>query len=441
MAAIPFTSSSARAAPETISAAVSVDWTGTFQTIDGFGASGAFQRATQLMEVPEPARTEIVDALFSQQTGAGLSIVRNIIGDGSLLPDGVPTIEPSPGRWQWTGDEGQIWLMQQAAQRGATRFVSTAWSAPAWMKDNGSVIGGSLSPSHYQDFADYLAAYIRGYKSRFGLDIYAVSIANEPANNAQYSSSLWSGPQFRDFIKTSLAPTFERERLSTKVMMAEDETWSEELVLDTLADAEAAKRVDIVAAHAYLGRIQAFARAAACGKPVWQSEVANWLDNDPTMDDGIKWAREVHAFMVDAKASAFLYWWFVSRRNNGGALVILDSPGATTYILNKRLFALGNFARFVRPGYVRIDCTANPAPGVFVSAYKEASSGTFVLVAINAGQEPLTIDLLPKGFRATMLKPYVTDATRNLAGEEAIGLKAMPLAARSVTTFVGKAVQ
>jgi glucuronoarabinoxylan endo-1,4-beta-xylanase len=109
-------------------AAVNLNWSSIHQTIDGFGASGAFQRATYLMDFPDPQRTAILDALFSQTSGAGLSIVRNIVGDGSPLPDGVPTIQPSKGTWVWTGDEGQIWLMQQAQARGAGRFMSTVWS-------------------------------------------------------------------------------------------------------------------------------------------------------------------------------------------------------------------------------------------------------------------------------------------------------------------------
>ena len=85
--------------PARAAAGVTVTWTDVRQTIDGFGASGAFRRATYLMNMTEPNRSAILDALFSQTTGAGLSIVRNIIGDGSTLSDGVPTIEPRRAAW------------------------------------------------------------------------------------------------------------------------------------------------------------------------------------------------------------------------------------------------------------------------------------------------------------------------------------------------------
>lgn len=426
-------------APASNPITVAVDWTQSRQTIDGFGASGAFQRAAYLMALPEPARGEILDALFSRETGAGLSIVRNIIGDGSPLPDGVPTIEPAPGQWNWTGDEAQIWLMREAAKRGVARFVSTAWSAPAWMKDNHSVIGGSLAPDHGQDFADYLAAYVRGYETRFGLVIYAISFANEPSNSASYSSSLWTGPQIRDFVKTHLAPTFARDGLAARIIIGEDETWSEDLAADALADPAAARAVNIVAAHGYLGGIRAFPRAAVAKKTIWQSEVSHNHANDPTIADGLAWARTVHACLTEADASAFLYWWFVSRRDNGGALVILNPADPARYLLNKRLFTLGNYARFVRPGYVRLDCDANPAPGLFTSAYKEPGAGRFVFIAINAGDAPLPLRLSARGFRIAALTPYVTDDARNLRREADSSPDSFVLSPRSVATFVGKA--
>ena len=91
-----------------------VDWNRTAQEIDGFGASGAFQMARNLMNFPEPQRTEVLDILFSQSNGAGLSMVRNIVGDGGTVGGASPTFEPQEGVWDWTVDEDQIWLMKQA---------------------------------------------------------------------------------------------------------------------------------------------------------------------------------------------------------------------------------------------------------------------------------------------------------------------------------------
>jgi glucuronoarabinoxylan endo-1,4-beta-xylanase len=414
---------------------VTLDWNNVHQTIDGFGASGAFQRAAYLMNFPEPQRTTILNALFSQTSGAGLSIVRNIVGDGSPLGDGVPTIEPSLNNWVWTGDEGQIWLMQQAQTYGADRIMSTVWSPPAWMKTNGSVIGGSLSTSHYQHFADYLSRYIREYQSRFGMEIEVISLANEPCISVSYSSCCWTGPQFRDFIKNNLIATFAADGVTAKVMIGEKDSWSETIANESLADPVSAAAVDIVAGHHYSGSIVPFSNAISHGKQVWETEVSYFSGNDSSITDGIRWAREVHNFMrVDT--NAFLYWWFVNEKTDGEGLVNINQS-THAYTLNKRLFTLGNYARFVRPDYVRFESTASPATGIYTTAYRDPDTGQFAVVVINENYSAQTIDLTPIGFSASSVTPYVTDSTRNLVQLANVPLTGISLAARSVTTFVG----
>ena len=123
-----------------------IAWNDTRQTVDGFGICEAFHQARHIMEYPKPARTEILELLFSTKKGAGVSILRNIVGDGGHwgnATDGpTPTIEPAEGVWNWTGDEDQIWLMKQAKDYGCTSFLSTVWSPPAWMKTTNAVGGG-----------------------------------------------------------------------------------------------------------------------------------------------------------------------------------------------------------------------------------------------------------------------------------------------------------
>src|SRR4051812_12306262 len=61
-----------------------VDWNQELQKVDGFGGSFAFHKAGSIMRLPEPQRTQILDMIFNQKNGIGLSIVRNMVGDGGL---------------------------------------------------------------------------------------------------------------------------------------------------------------------------------------------------------------------------------------------------------------------------------------------------------------------------------------------------------------------
>jgi O-glycosyl hydrolase len=120
--------SGANAAPNTIAPrqanAITVDLTKTYQRMDGFGFSLAFQRANLITNMSDKTKQrELLDLLFNRTTGAGFSILRNGIGSTpNSNSDFMNTIAPTnPGgpnaepKYQWDGkDSGQLWVSQQA---------------------------------------------------------------------------------------------------------------------------------------------------------------------------------------------------------------------------------------------------------------------------------------------------------------------------------------
>jgi len=430
-----------------------VDWSRTAQEIDGFGASGAFHMAGDLMDFPEPQRTEILDILFSQSKGAGLSIVRNFVGDGgswgSKTNGPSPSIEPQEGVWNWTGDEDEIWLMNEAGKRGCTRYVSTVWSPPAWMKTNNNVIGGHLRPDKYQAFAEYLSMYVRGYKEHHGIEIYAISLANEPDITVKYSSCYWTGQEFHDFLKF-LIPVFERDKIMAKVIVGEHSAWTENPVLESLADSVTAARIDIVGVHAYgtadrdpfppiSQRSGPLVETLKQKKKIWQTEAANLGRNYPDIRDGIYWAKVLHTHIADNRTNGWLYWWAMSPYPAGGSMVHMDTK-TNTYTVDKRLYTIGNYSRFVKPGYFRVQTNSELSSGVLVSAYKSEQARQLVVVVINENVNPRDLELRLNGINATRAAPWRTSQTEDLAGLPELNitdntLKAI-LAPGSVTTFV-----
>lgn len=426
-----------------------IDWSKTAQEIDGFGASGAFHMARNLMNFPEPQRSEILDILFSPTKGAGLSIVRNIVGDGGTVGGASPTFEPQEGVWNWTGDEDQIWLMQEAGKRGATRYMSTVWSPPAWMKTNNNVVGGRLRPDKYLAFAEYLSAYIRGYKEHFGIDIYAISLANEPDVTVRYSSCYWNGDEFHDFLKF-LIPVFERDKISSKVIVGELTGWSENPVLESLADSVTAARVDIVGVHAYhtadkdpfppiSQRTGTLVETLKHKKKIWQTEVSNLGRNYSDIRDGLYWAKVIHTHVAENSTNAWLYWWAVSSPGSGQGMTHPDSK-TKTYTVDKRLYAMGNYSRFVRPGYFRVAMNSELMTGVLASAYKSEPEKKLVVVVINENTIARKLELSMVGVNATSAAPWRTSEKEDLVSlpelKIADNILKATLAPGSVTTFV-----
>lgn len=163
---------------------VTVDLGKTYQTIDGFGCSFAFQRANLIANMSDKTKQRaLLDLLFNRTTGAGLSIVRNGIGSSpdsssdhmnSFAPKnpGGPTAAPQDA---WDGkDSGQLFVSQEAVRTyGVPYIYGDAWSAPGYMKTNGNENnGGTLcglsgarcqSGDWRQAYADYLVRYVKYY--------------------------------------------------------------------------------------------------------------------------------------------------------------------------------------------------------------------------------------------------------------------------------------
>jgi glucuronoarabinoxylan endo-1,4-beta-xylanase len=106
---------------------------------------------------------------------------------------------------------------------------------------------------------------------------------------------------------------------------------------------------------------------------------------------------------------------------------------------------IGQYSKFIQPGYVRASATATPVSGVYVSAYTgEDQSGTqhYVIVAINtnttAQNMSFTLSDTPTGIYS--MTPTQSTSAAGLAAEPAVSVTGgqfpYTLPADSITTFV-----
>lgn len=390
-------------------------WNQTHQVIDGFGASQSCDvYADQIYEFDK--RDEVMDLLFSGEKGIGLSILRSEVGNGLNMP----TIHPDPETWDFTAYEPEQWVLHEAKKRGVEKIMSTVWSPPAWMKTTNRIVrGGHLKKECYQDYAEYLVNYVKGYKEHHGVEINAVSIANEPEYAAPWQSCLWSPEEFSDFLANYLKPVFEKEHLDTDIIVGEEGTWTDKRLSAVYEKPEALEAMDIVGGHYYHGQPHEFTKAKEHNKRVWETEVSDTLHSTTDFKDGVKWSRYVHDFMTKSDANAFLYWLGASYKTNNESLIRLQENGS--YIAAKRLYSLGNFSKYVRPGYVRMDIDENPYGNLHLSAYKNPETGEFAIVAVNDGQNNETFDLNFDGITCGELTPHITNERYNLETFKPIG--------------------
>jgi O-glycosyl hydrolase len=394
-------------APKAFAQDATVNWSDVHQQIDGFGASSAWTEKSM--------SDAQADLFFSTTNGIGLSLLRVHVN-----PDG-------------TTDETVT--AQKAQARGAAVW-GTPWSPPAaWKSNNSTTNGGYLLPQYYQNWANTLVGFVNNMKSS-GVNVVAVSIGNEPDYVATYDSATWSGAQFQSFVRDYLGPTFASNKVSAKIMMPETSSWGD-LTGDadpSLTDPATSKYIGIVASHAYAGSPFAYANQRNLGLPLWQTEVSDFNGFDGSIGSGITYAQQIHDCMTIAETTAWHYWWLQSNANDNQGL--LSSTGAVA----TRLYTLGNFSKFVRPGFYRIGVAGGPS-GVSISAYKNPSTGAFAIVAINHNAGATTFNLLLNGLNTSSVTPWETSSSYNLAALHAIpvsgGSVSVTLDAQSVTTFVG----
>lgn len=402
------------------------------QRIDGFGASDAWYSG-EIHSFNSAKQNQILNSLFSISSGAGLSLLRHRVS---------PYIEASPGVWDWTQVSDDAWLSKQAVARGVSQVWASVWSPPAWMKSNQDVNeGGEVEASHYQDYADYLSTYLLYMSKMEGVKVSGISIANEPDQTQGYESSNWTSQEFHDFIANSLMPSFQSAAIQTQVIMPEFSGWSDALASATLADPVTANFLGIVATHDYWMSITPFVDAIGAGKTVWETEVSNLGLDDPSITDGLYWAEVIHESLVVGKVNAWHYWWLYSDVNDStGQSLISGNPSTNKYTTKKRLWTIGNFSRFVRPGAHMLTLSSNnPEGNVFTTAFLNRS-GALAIVAINLNSTATSLTVTTNEANVRGAAEYRTSATEDLKLVGTIQLKqgqfTASLAPQSVSTFL-----
>ena len=378
-----------------------INFNTTYQTIRGFGTSTAWQPVLNSTQA---------NNLFGVGAGqVGFTILRSRIDPSSTT-----------GGSNWATERSNA---QQAQSINSQVIVfATPWTPPAAWKSNNSTIGGTLNTNEYGNFANYLNAFI-AYEKAGGVNLYAISVQNEPDFlPGTYDSCSYSGSQMDAFIAQ------EGGTINTKLMMPESDSFNLNESDPTLDDSNAVGHVSIVAGHTYGVNPFYYTNAKNKGKDVWMTETTYNNANgasQPSISDAINAAVLYHQSMAVAQYNAYVYWWTPLMLNG-------NSPNLDAY-------ALGQYSKFVRPGYVMTGANNNPTSGVYVTSYK--GNNNFVIVAVNANSGSSSISFPITGATLTSVTPYQTSASNQLAQLSAVNVSnnsfTYSLPGQSITTFVG----
>ena len=421
---------------------VNVDYTSPRQTVEGFGASVTWI-ANDLDSFSPATQTQILDLLYkTSQPGAGLSWVRV----GSFLCN----YNPSPGVYDWNYwgiQSGMRWLQRVNAAYGVSRYMVSSWSPPAWMKDNNSCTnGGHVLPQYYPNLAALKIQWLQNAKTQLGFEAQVESVQNEPATRVTYDSCEWTTAEMSSFVANHMQPALAASGLTAKLMLPEssyysnfDNAWGFPLLNDPGTRAATA----IVATHGY-GRTDNFATpcnsCAQYNKPIWQTEDSN-LDGryNGSIDDGLTWSTEIYKALNGGRFSAWFYWWTMTLQNDNQGLINANAS-TDSFQVPKRLYVMGQFSRFIRPGSVMLGSTSSDA-SLQVTAVRPAS-GSVAVVLANTGKTSQTVTVSLTGTTPpATVTPYRTSATENQVQLSPIGVSAgsftITVPTKSIVTLIG----
>jgi glucosylceramidase len=288
------------------------------------------------------------------------------------------------------------------------QIFANPWSPPAWMKSNDSLdnpgASGTLLPSDYGPFANYLVKFIQAYENE-GVPIAAIAPENEPSSGqvgTNYPGMTFPESDEAQFVSQNLAPALQAAGLQTKIY-GNDLSWDSSSYAGGLAAGPAGGDLAGISWHCYFGSPAVMTQL---------HQAAPGLDQ--LVDECSPEIRGFGApeFLISSLrnwASAVSVWSVALDPSGGPIQPGNDCPGCTGPVtineqtqaitLRPEYYQLGQISAFVQPGATRIDSPSFVAYGLNGSNIETVSpglddvafqnpDGSYVLVAYNTSSAP-----------------------------------------------------
>jgi glucuronoarabinoxylan endo-1,4-beta-xylanase len=404
---------------------ITINWSSPRQAIDGFGASTA--------GVNPRLSPKLMDFFYTDK-GIHLNLIRveiwpSVADCEAGLERGECVATPRA-----TISKNDLANAQAAVARGA-RVWAAEWSPPGSMKSNGNFLTGGPfigSAANFANLATLQASFVTLLARNYGITLYALSPQNEPDVSVSYASCTWTAQQLHDYVPYLAQALSSAGYGSVKLMIAEEGIWGNSYSAAAMNDPAVASKISILAAHEYKGVLATpLSWNNLTTQHIWETEVSDFGAYDDSMTSGLTYARMIHGALTSANVNAWHYWSLsgISFQDNEG---LTDSFGHPA----KRAYTLGNYSKFVLPGWTRVD-VANTT-GLLVSAYKGPDTGAAIVV-VNGGPAVVQQQFKVGDLMGASVVPWITSRKLNLKAQAPVpvssGSFASTIPANSVVTF------
>ena len=271
------------------------------------------------------------------------------------------------------------------------KIWASPWSPPKWMKVNDDVPAADFiqTPKMLNAYALYLSKAVKLIQAE-GVNLYGLSVQNEPYTVQSYPNCNWSAAEIRDFIKLYVGPRFMSDQVQCDIWsptmnnaaFSEFSAW-----LGDQGSAQYIKTVcfqyegqnAIAAVHTSYPSLTLYETELECG-----SGTNDWSYAEGTCFQQMLW-------YFDNYANGFMQWNMVLDQSNSSSwgwvqcgMITVDTAQKTV-AFHPQHYCAKHFSYYVQPGAKRIKTS-----GTFTNqvGFKNPD-GSVVVVANNNGTAAL----------------------------------------------------
>ena len=432
------------------------------QTITGFG--GSFTDATSYLvhQLSQAKRQLLIQAYFSPE-GANYSLTRTHMNscDFSRRQYSYAPVAGDRNLEHFNIEHDRDYLipMIKAASKvshNGFKLIASPWTAPPWMKDNNSWVGGDLLPEFYPTWAKFFVKYAQNY-AKEGIVLWGFTVENEPhGNGGNWESMHYTPEQMTEFVRDHLGPTLAESGFEHLKILGYDQNREglDHWVSVMYQNADNARYFHGTAVHWYESTYEYFPQAlerahhaapqkyliqteACCDAqtPVWGED--DWYWREEATDWGYTWREPEKKYLHPKYAPVHRYardiigclnhwvdgwidWNMVLDRQGGPnwfenwcvAPVLVD-PDQDEIYFTPLYYVMCHFSKFIRPGFVVIQHECADQDIMAVAA--KSGENYFVLVlfnptsqhkhiTINGIDQPCRVALRPQSIQTIIIK-------------------------------------
>jgi len=389
-----------------------------YQEIIGFGGAFTESACYNLYRVNEEVRKKALELYFDPEKGIGYSIGRVSIHGCDFSLSSYTYIEEGDSElktFDISRDFDYVIPTIKAAEKIAgksIKLLGSPWTPPAFMKDNNSPIkGGHLLEKYAPAWANYYVKFVEKYREQ-GLNIWGITVQNEPAAVQRWDSCIYSAIEERDFVKKHLGPTMKNSSAKDVNILVWDHNRDiiVERVTPIYLDKEASQYVWGTGFHWYVS--EAFENV---GKVHELFPDKGLLFTEGCVEMGVhfgdwstgeRYATNMIGDMLNW-CQGYLDWNLYLDNLGGPNHVnnVCDAPIIVDIfpeklILESSYYYIGQISKYVKPGAYRIGIQASASP-LSMIAFENPNQEKVIIILNKTNQEEI-ITLDGKTYKSLM---------------------------------------